>query len=291
MGIFKPIYSELRGEEVDEFVCSLDGINIQPNVSRDISHEKDWPHCDQTRRDDIFKCVQGQVVLTNTQACFRASPKSHHHFVQIMETCSYPDNNSNWAKFTDEKLKIIKQNILEPNQVNFQVPIRSSKGSVVLWFSSTIHSAMSSGVKEKATHADPFKGWRGVVYVCYRPLQEFTAGELNVLEQCINGNKGTNHWATKVFTQPRGRNAFGLGLSENIEKYWNNRPWVYQDLGFKPHLKSCLINEPIDMNGIDPTAGVEVHHQHAGAPTTTTSTKSKSKSKSKGRVQGGFWKR
>ena len=32
--IFKPVYSELRGAEVDDFVCSIDGINIQPNISR-----------------------------------------------------------------------------------------------------------------------------------------------------------------------------------------------------------------------------------------------------------------
>ena len=30
--IFKQVYSELRDEEIDEFVCSIDGINIQPNV-------------------------------------------------------------------------------------------------------------------------------------------------------------------------------------------------------------------------------------------------------------------
>ena len=55
--IFTTVYSELLGEQIDEFVCSIDGINIQPNIVRNDREQKDWPHCDQTSRDDIFKCV------------------------------------------------------------------------------------------------------------------------------------------------------------------------------------------------------------------------------------------
>ena len=35
--IFGAVYSEVRGKRVDEFVCSLDGINIQPNVQNQFS--------------------------------------------------------------------------------------------------------------------------------------------------------------------------------------------------------------------------------------------------------------
>ena len=146
--IFKPVYSELRGEEVDDFVCSIDGINIQPNISKHLGKEKDWAHCDQTTRDDIYKCVQGQVVLTNTEACFRASPTSHKHFLEIMETCEIPDTDRNFVKFDDRQLEKIMRDIVSPNNVPFQIPIKAKKGSVILWFSTMVHSAMSSSRKE-----------------------------------------------------------------------------------------------------------------------------------------------
>lgn len=83
--IFKSVYSELSGRNIDDFVCSIDGINVQPNISRNIEGTKDWPHVDQTEQDNIFKCVQGQVVLTNTAAGFVASPTSHKYFRDIMK--------------------------------------------------------------------------------------------------------------------------------------------------------------------------------------------------------------
>ena len=59
---------------------------------------------------------------------------------------------------------------------------------------------MSSSRKEKHIKDDPVKGWRGVVYVCYRPKSEFSFDELRVLEDCLRNNRGTNHWATRVFS-------------------------------------------------------------------------------------------
>ena len=107
--IFQPVYSKLKGIDVHEFVCSIDGINVQPNISRMPTGEKDWPHCDQTERADIFKCVQGQVVLTNTNASFRATPKSHKHFVDMMkiaEAVGHPYNKvAKWFNHTRGKDK------------------------------------------------------------------------------------------------------------------------------------------------------------------------------------------
>ena len=101
------------------------GVNVQPNVAHDTAKEKDWPHCDQTERDNIYKCVQGQVVLTNTQACFRASPSTHRYFVDVMEMCHFPDNDYNWAQFNERDVELIKERILTPNQLPFQVKLRS----------------------------------------------------------------------------------------------------------------------------------------------------------------------
>jgi hypothetical protein len=242
-GIFKQVYSELKEEDVDEFVCSIDGVSIQPNNDQRPSGEKDWPHCDQTERDDIFKCIQGQVVLTNTQACFRATPGSHKHFIDIMKVANVPDNDGNFAKFNDDQIETINERVVLPNNLPWQVPIRSNKGSVILWTSTTVHSSMSSRVKETPTKDDPLKGWRGVVYVCYRPKSEFSMDQLKVLEDCLEGNRGTNHWATEVYPLDCRGQEKTQKFSPAIKRLVSNPQLVYQEIKFKPDKLSFLINE------------------------------------------------
>ena len=87
-------------------------------------------------------------------------------------------------------------------------------------------------------------GWRGVVYVCYRPRSEFSFKELQVLEDCIKENRGTNHWATRVFSQQRGR---GENYSPEIQRLIEQPRLVYDTIKFTPHMKSYLINEAIEM--------------------------------------------
>ena len=248
--IFGAVYSEVRGKRVNEFVCSLDGINIQPNVQRDdISKDKLSPHCDQSGRDDIFKCVQGQVVLTNTTASFVASPKSHKHFIEVMEVAGIPDAGLKGARFDDRQIENIMKQVLLPNNLQFQVPIKAPKGSVIIWPSTTIHSAISSSVKEAPAKDDPFKGWRGVVYVCYRPKSEFNPAQLNTLKDCLKHNRGTNHWSTRVFPlQSETRRKQIQNLTPMTRKVSEDPELVYDILRFKPHKSSCLINEKISMN-------------------------------------------
>ena len=233
--IFQPVYSELKGKEINEFVCSIDGINIQPNISREDVDEKDWPHCDQTERDDIFKCVQGQVVLTNSSASFRASPTSHKHFREIMEAAGVPDSTMNYASLSYHVDKITPSII--PSK-KFQVPIQAEKGSVILWFSTTIHSAKSICHKETPTPDDPFRGWRGVVYVCYRPRSEFNKLQLHALQNCVEDNVGTNHWGKPIMP---GGPIKSHPLPE-MEKVIKNPILVYSITNFTPEKNSFLIN-------------------------------------------------
>ena len=238
-GIFQPVYTELKGKNIDEFVCSIDGVSIQPNVSRDIGKEKDWAHLDQTSRDDVFKCVQGQVVLTNTKASFRASPRIHKHFIEIMEMCGVPDTNRNFYKFDDDQIENIMTDIVLPNNIPYQIPINAEKGSVILWLSSTAHSSMSARFKELPTIEDPFKGWRGVAYVCYRPKEDFSTDQLNALEDCLEANHGTNHWSDMVF--PEFNNRKGVSISPNMQRLLQNPKQVYEELNFKPDKSFFLI--------------------------------------------------
>jgi len=132
-----------------DFVSSCDGINIQPNIASDNAgrngegKDSDWAHVDQTVRRDPYRCVQGQVVLTQTDACFRCSPGSHKIFDEIMDLCYIgKGDKSNWCKFKKDQIPKVKA--LMPQEDNYQIPIRVNRGSVILWLSTTVHSSMSA---------------------------------------------------------------------------------------------------------------------------------------------------
>lgn len=226
-------------------VCSIDGINVQPNsvpqkiemkrrseqrrkrkrTGSDSSNDddidpEDRPHVDRTGSNvDIFECIQGQAVLTNTSASFRCTPKSHLHFEKVMDITGLCQSSKNFGKFSLEHARQIKQAGTEheaPGCVgsrvtDWQIPIPAKKGSFILWFSTTIHSAQSSSRREQFSSQeervnDPFKGWRGVVYVCFRPIEDFTLVELERRNHALTRNRCMNHWSQRenpVRARPR----------------------------------------------------------------------------------------
>lgn len=196
--IFETLYSNLRGKTVTDFVVSCDGINIKHNEVGPYQYDKikDWPHLDQTDRSDIYLCVQGQAVLTETTACFRCTPGSHKSFIQVLNETNVSENDkSNWKKFTPAEIEKIKPFFGN----NWQLDIRAPKGSFIVWSSSTIHSATFQKQKEPKLDGEPWKGWRGVVYICYRPKNEVTNQHKKRLRKCVDENRVTNHWGSRLF--------------------------------------------------------------------------------------------
>lgn len=110
--INKVLYEDLRNETIDKFMVSNDGINIKPNCigPYNSAKQRDWPHLDQTS-GDIFKCIQGQAVLTNTTASFRASPNSHLVFKEILKKNNIGDTDkTNWLKLknTSDVIQLVE---------------------------------------------------------------------------------------------------------------------------------------------------------------------------------------
>ena len=184
--IFQTLYSRLRGGPVDEFIVSNDGINLRANgldgqrpskratkggqpSATDTTDTADWAHLDQTSRDNVFLCLQGQAVLANTTAAFRASPKSVHAYRAILDACHVaPDNDSNWLKFAAGDYDMLRRLVEAVPGGAWQVPIRAPKGSFIVWTSSTVHSALRAERIEPAVPTDVWRGYRAVIYVCYR---------------------------------------------------------------------------------------------------------------------------
>ena len=108
--IFEILYSGVRGSAQANFIVSSDGINIRPGTIGPFhkTTSKDWAHVDQTILNDVYKCIQGQAVLTNTTASFVASTKSHLIFDELLIKLK-KSGTSNWLKFTDDEIRIAKK--------------------------------------------------------------------------------------------------------------------------------------------------------------------------------------
>lgn len=204
--IFESIYSGLRGCQIKDFIVSGDGINVYPNdlVAQEdkskVINQHDWPHVDQTLRDNLYKCVQGQAVLSNTTAGFRVSPKSHLVFEQLLDLEGVGHSNkSNWCRINNVTTA---KSLVEAKEGGgkWQIPIIVPAGSFIIWSSTCVHSAILPTRKElKAPLEDPYLGWRVVVYVCYRPTEEFKPTEIKNRQQSFEENLTTNHWGTRRF--------------------------------------------------------------------------------------------
>lgn len=243
--IFSVLYSDLREkkfESYNNFITSGDAINLRPNgIDTYLKKDKssDWPHIDQTDRSDIFKCVQGQMILTNTTACLVASPKSHTLFHKILDYYEVPSGcDTNWVRIMNRgecTIDEVKKNVLSVGG-SWQVPILAPAGSFLVWASSTIHSARLAVRNEQTNKYDIWAGWRGVVYVCHRPKEEWEEYEIELRQEAYKNNRTTNHWGTKIFKlNPKLGNKNGP-VHMNISEIIKDPKVLYENRQIVPNL-------------------------------------------------------
>jgi hypothetical protein len=94
---------------------------------------KDWAHTDNQGATD--RCVQGQVVLTDTTASLVASPCSHRIVSALTHFRRTHDINGD---FCDRRAASA---MVHEAGGRFQVPILAPKGSMIVFLSATLHSA------------------------------------------------------------------------------------------------------------------------------------------------------
>lgn len=193
--VFEGVYSDLRGRPVTQLFTSVDGINLRPPHAKTVHSEnsKDWAHVDQTTQlENPFACVQGQVVLSSSTAGFVCSPGSHLLHRRLLEAAKSPLDSGNWHKFEHADYGRL-QAMVEAQGGQWQVNIPAPAGAMILWLSSTVHSAK---IQDKGDAS-----WRCVVYVCQRPKSECAKTHDKRLRQCIAKNRVTNHWGTRLFAR------------------------------------------------------------------------------------------
>ena len=228
--IFEVVYSHFRGKSITDFIVSGDGINIRPNGIGPYYSEKtaDWAHIDiREKGGKEFYCTQGQAVLTDTTATFRCTPGSHKIYEKVLDLHGINDTKkSDWCKIAKEHTKELKS-IIEDQDGKWQIPVYAPKGSFIIWSSATIHSAKLQDAKEDNT-ADFWKGWRGIVYVCYLPRGEVSKRWRNKRLAIVTNNRTSNHWAEKMFgKKPTSNWRKEVKYHHRIEEYIKNHALVY----------------------------------------------------------------
>jgi hypothetical protein len=245
--IFETLYGKFR--KTTDLVLSNDGINIKhgaygPFHDKDKDFAKDWAHIDQTITDNPFYCVQGQLVMTNTSSAFRCTPRSHHHLKYILRDYDLMGFIGNWFKFNLTQKKAIKDFLAEEGVTDWQVPIQVPKGSFIVWSSACIHSAKFADEAVFGTKEDPWKGWRGVLYISYRPRMDMSNSEIAKKYKAIKENRVLNHWGNKTFPHITGGgyNRF-VKRHEIIKELIDEPDKVYPLLGID--IDKVLKNEEI----------------------------------------------
>lgn len=235
--IFERVYSQLNNEKITDFVSSIDGVNFRPPYNYKKTNE--WAHLDQTV-DGIFKCIQGQVVLNTSTAAFKVTPKSHFLYNQIINMMEIKNKNSNWLMIPKNSYTDIK-NMLK-NKDEFQIPIYTEGGSVILWSSSTIHSAQTHVGELKDFFPEntfdknnKYLNWRSIIYICYRPKKDVDDSHCDNLQMVYRNNFTTNHWGDKI---NKGFNRFfnKTKFSKEMEELINNPDRIYSMKGLNPKL-------------------------------------------------------
>lgn len=225
----------------NDLLVSMDGINIVPNGMclrrRDKMRQgvvdywtHDWAHVDQTVRSGTLQCVQSQVVLTNTSACFRASPRSHKVHKDLMEICGISHNNSsNWCQVKKQRhvYDQVRQLVMRAGG-SWQIPIHAPRGSVILWASTVLHSALHADRVEESDPTDPWKGWRGVVYTCFRPRKCFRPKDLERRERALRENRLMSHWSSRLFPVVPGRGTRVSNFHPEIQTLIKDTTRVYE---------------------------------------------------------------
>ncbi|KAL7576545.1 hypothetical protein ACA910_018039 [Epithemia clementina (nom. ined.)] len=211
-------------------IVSGDGINVLVNGrSEKLSPNKDWAHLDSVGPFD--GCIQGQVVLTDTSAAFRCSPRSNAIYDDFM-TCvlnKTKATNNNWHKLNGAQIEWYKMHL--PKDGQYQIRIPAPRGSVILWYSHVVHSACPALETVKHPPADnPFLGTRCVVYVSYQTVAMYERRPPMITRTATGSNKRK----TNVYSNNDHIEARAGVVKANVSTNHRGMPMPYKRGRFPP---------------------------------------------------------
>lgn len=248
--LFREMYTLLRGvEDVGPLVTSIDGLSTTPPPCT-TTHQRsaarpapaawaakyphavdplhDWPHTDQVE-GPVDQFLQAQLVLHDTSASFVCSPKSHQLYDAIRtalagsaaSSAPTQSTGAKWFRIKSQKDMAVAADVVARHGGRWQIPIVAPKGAMIVWFSSTIHSARPQ------VRDDP--RWRAVVYVCHRPLREVgdaraMRAHVKRLRRALEENRMTNHSGSKMFPKAPGGRYSAQRVYNPVLEAWKKHP-------------------------------------------------------------------
>ena len=290
-------------DDLGPMCTSVDGINIKPPTApfatpqsatqlatngdpSMVDMESDWAHIDQNggKWNAVIQgqvrlpwCVwittvtlpltasQPQMVLSDTSAGFVCSPRSHMLADKILALNGRRKGNgkSGFCRLRNQDVYSQVLDLVRGVGGHFQVAVGAPRGSLVLWSSTTLHSARihlpprsPSAIRAAAklpwyppTSEEGLAAqqaceddWRFVVYVCHRPLRDVgnraaQREHLSRLQMCWRENRNTNHAGERVFGKRRTQFELHNSATSKTMKYiCEDMSRVYEVAGLRPEL-------------------------------------------------------
>lgn len=171
-----------------DLLCSTDRVRVMQPWHGDIGSE--GLHMDQTDDNEGLLCVQGLINLTDSSTPSTGSllvlPGSHLKTKEFM--AAFPEaaeKRGNWCpRFSPAQTEFFG---VEP------VRVHGGKGSLVLWFSNTVHRGIAASSAPEWQPTLP----RYVMYVSYQPRLLATRADLDKKADAFRNHTATSHWASQ----------------------------------------------------------------------------------------------
>ena len=253
--LFELAYTGTMGRPPGPMVVSGDGMNLcstrpdplRPQTFRtrtdsSTGEPSDWAHVDKTlqqekkgeegsERNHLFSSIQGQAVMADSDASFRATPGSHklwRELMRVKEEASGKRPSGDWCIVRPHTLEVRRALGIAPDR--WQVPIRAPAGSFILWSSALLHSATNAERVIPGTC-----GHRAVQYVCFTPLRLLTPRNLATRERALLENRWTRH-NSRALGSKNAAAAYGSGKDFEAEvlDLMENPHKVHERTGYHP---------------------------------------------------------
>lgn len=142
---------------------------------------------------------------------------------------SYLNRISNWVPLPETVCSFLSETLGD----TYQIPILAPKGALVLWLSSTVHSAVHP-TSLISTSVDPRANGRMIVYLCYRPKEWLSKANLKTSRRALFENRGTNHAVTRLTSKNTDSYSKLSNYSSTIQTFIKDPTQVYEHT-FKPY--------------------------------------------------------
>lgn len=184
------IFADLWNCKPKDLITSFDGfsVNFPPETTgKGWRHNPERLHVDQSFTRNDFECIQGMVTAWDIEekdtsfTFFESSHQKHKAFKDHYNVKSTGD----WYKLTHEEHLFYTEN------GHPQVALKCSAGSLILWDSRLVHTAIKAQEGRKSPKI------RHMIYICQMPRTQCSKAVLDQRVDAFEQSMTTNHWAIR----------------------------------------------------------------------------------------------